>query len=295
MPARPPLGPRLLHQLQLLAVAIQFLTRVPMPLAGRWRPEWLGACMVYFPVVGALVGLLAGAVLALASSWWPPAVAVGLSMAFSVWLTGAFHEDGWADTCDALGGMVSRERALDIMKDSRIGTYGAAGLILMLGLKAAVLVGLVSPLIIELNDAESSHIRQVLVGWAWLGLVWCHAASRLMPVLIAAFLPYAGDVAHAKAKPLATQVLRAQVWGALGSTLAVAAAMSLWLWLSGWPLGTLMQALWHSSVGVVLGAALIGRWLQQRLGGFTGDGLGASQQVAELAGLLGWMMVIRPV
>lgn len=288
-------GQRLLHQLQLLAVAIQFLTRVPMPQWAPWRNEWLSACMVYFPVVGALIGLLAGAVLGLASAWWPPVVAVGLSMACSVWLTGAFHEDGWADTCDALGGAVSRDKALEIMKDSRIGTYGSVGLILMLGLKAAVLVSLVSPLIIELNDAESSHIRQVLVGWAWLGLVWCHALSRLVPVLIAAALPYAGDVAHAKAKPLATQVFRAQVLGALGSTAAVAVALWVWLWLSGWPVGTLVQALWHSTLGAALGGALVGRWLQQRLGGFTGDGLGAGQQLAELGALLGWLMVIRPV
>ena len=89
--------------------------------------------------------------------------AVGLSLAASVWITGAFHEDGWADTCDALGGHVSRERALEIMKDSRIGTYGAVGLVLMLGLKAAVLVSLVQPLVVELNDAQTSHVRQVLL------------------------------------------------------------------------------------------------------------------------------------
>jgi adenosylcobinamide-GDP ribazoletransferase len=284
----------LLHQLRLLAVALQFLTRIPVPALQGWRPEWLSQCMAYFPVVGALVGLLCGLVLAAAASWWPPVVAVGVSMAFSVWLTGAFHEDGWADTCDALGGTVSRERALLIMKDSRIGTYGAVGLILMLGIKAAVLVTLVSPLITELNEAQTSHVRQVLLGWAWLGLIWCHAGSRLVPVLISAVLPYAGDAEHAKAKPLATQVSLKQVIAASLSAAAVVAALWLWMWLNGWPTGTLWAAMGYAAVGMGLGGLVVGRWLQQRLGGFTGDGLGASQQVAELAGLLGWLMVIRP-
>ncbi len=284
----------LLHQLRLLAVALQFLTRLPVPALQGWRPEWLGQCLVYFPLVGALVGLLCGLVLAAAASWWPPTVAVGLSLAFSVWLTGAFHEDGWADTCDALGGAVSRERALAIMKDSRIGSYGAVGLILMLGLKAAVLVALVSPLVTELNEAQTSHVHQVLLGWAWLGLIWCHAGSRLVPVLISAVLPYAGDADHAKAKPLATQVGRRQALGAALTTGAVVASLWLWMVLNGWPTGTLWMAMGHAAIGMALGGLLVGRWLRQRLGGFTGDGLGASQQVAELAGLLGWLMVIRP-
>ncbi len=284
----------LLHQLRLLAVALQFLTRLPMPALQGWQPVWLSQCLVYFPVVGALVGLLCGLVLAATAAWWPPVVAVGLSMAFSVWLTGAFHEDGWADTCDALGGAVSRERALEIMKDSRIGTYGAVGLILMLGIKAAALVALVSPLITELNEAQTSHVHEVLLGWTWLGLIWCHAGSRLVPVLISAVLPYAGDAAHAKAKPLATQVGRAQVLGAVATTGAVVATLWLWMWLNGWPTGTLMRALAHAAVGMAVAGVLTGRWLHQRLGGFTGDGLGASQQLAELAGLLGWLLVIRP-
>ncbi len=295
MTTRPTLANRLRHQALLLVVALQFLTRLPTPQLPGWQPQWLTGSMVFFPVVGALVGGLMGAALAVGLAWWPPVVAVGLALASSVWLTGAFHEDGWADTCDALGGTVSRERALEIMKDSRIGTYGAVGLILMLGTKAAILVTLVSPQLGELNDAQTSHVREVLLVWAWVGLIWCHAASRCVPVLLSAWLPYAGDVAHAKAKPLAMQVGRAQVLGALGTTVAVAASLWLWMSLSGWPVGTLVEALWHSALGLVIGGGLVLRWLQQRLGGFTGDGLGASQQLAELFGLLGWLMVIRPV
>ncbi|OYU98446.1 MAG: adenosylcobinamide-GDP ribazoletransferase, partial [Burkholderiales bacterium PBB5] len=99
------------HELRLAAVALQFLTRVPVRF-GAFDPQWLQDCARHFPLVGAGVGLFGAAVLLAAAALWPPAVAVGLAMAATVWLTGGFHEDGLADTCDGLGGAVSRERAL---------------------------------------------------------------------------------------------------------------------------------------------------------------------------------------
>lgn len=285
----------LLHEVRLLLIAVQFLTRMPTPGWLGFQPEWLQGCLRYFPLVGALIGLMGALVMAAAAAWWPPSVAVLLSMAFTVWLTGAFHEDGWADTCDALGGAVSRERALEIMKDSRIGSYGAAGLILMLGLKAAVLTALASPLLNELDSAQSSRIHQVLLAWTMMAMIWCHAASRLVPVWLTRLLPYGGDVAHAKAKPLALQI---STRGALLATcwaLVVAAAMWAWLSLTAWPTGTLITALWQSGLAMALGALMCARWFKRRLGGFTGDALGASQQVAEVLGLLMWLSVVHPV
>jgi adenosylcobinamide-GDP ribazoletransferase len=130
------------HELRLFFVALQFLTRLPVP---RWvghEPEWLNQSARHFPLVGALVGAAGATVLWGAGTVFPPAVAVGLSMAATLVLTGAFHEDGLADTFDALGGAVSRERALAIMKDSRIGSYGATALVIVLGLKAAALAAM---------------------------------------------------------------------------------------------------------------------------------------------------------
>ncbi|WP_201748325.1 adenosylcobinamide-GDP ribazoletransferase [Aquabacterium fontiphilum] len=284
------------HEWRLLLVAVQFLTRIPVnarALGGAWDPAWLQACLRHFPWVGAIVGTWAAAVTWLAAQWWPPAVAVLLGMAATVWLTGGFHEDGWADTCDGLGGAVDRQKALTIMKDSRLGTYGALGLILLLATKAAILIEMASPRITELNP--SSEIQRVLLLWTGVGLVWCHAASRAVPVWLTGMLPYAGDEAHAKAKPLALQVSRMQVVLTLLSVLGVALIIwAVFRW-SGWPLGTLGQAMGRSAVVMALVAWVCGRWFRRRLGGFTGDTLGASQQLAEVAGLLAWLSVIHPV
>lgn len=283
------------HEFRLLLIALQFLTRVPVPAWVGFEPAWLQGCMRYFPLIGALVGTAGALVLAAAAFCWPPAVAVVLSMVFTVWLTGGFHEDGLADTCDGLGGAVSRERALTIMKDSRIGSYGSLGLVLMLLLKAAVLISLVTPLFNELDSAESSHVRQVLLAWTMMALIWCHAASRLVPVCLTRVLPYAGDFDHAKAKPLAMQVPWSNVLAALLMTALLAFAMVFWWGFTAWPVGTLLSALSKSSLAMLLGAAVCARWFHKRLGGFTGDTLGASQQITEVMGLLAWLAVVHPV
>src|SRR5262249_46954693 len=107
------------HELRLVGVAMQFLTRIPVPLR-HFDPDWLHASARHFPLVGAMVGICAGAVLWGAAALWPASMAALLSMAATAWLTSAFHEDGLADTCDGLGGATTRERALAIMKDSRL-------------------------------------------------------------------------------------------------------------------------------------------------------------------------------
>jgi adenosylcobinamide-GDP ribazoletransferase len=290
---------RLLHaarqELRLFFVAVQFLTRVPVPAWVGWQPQWLQDCLRHFPLVGALVGLWGALVLALASQWWPPAVAVGLSMVATVWLTGAFHEDGWTDTCDALGGHVSRERALSIMKDSRIGAYGAVGLLLMLGLKATVLVSLATPRLQELNSAETSHVHGVLLAWTMMALVWCHGLSRWVPVVLIRLLPYAGDADHAKAKPLAMQVTGAQLVATSLYAALLAAVMWACLAHAGWPTGTLLTAFARTFAAALLAGALCYRWFLRRLGGFTGDALGASQQLCEVMALLAWLSVVHPM
>ena len=135
-------GGRARHELRLFLTALQFFTRVPVPRWVGFSPDWLNHCTRYYPMVGLFVGMVGATVYGFSVQWWTPAVAVVLCIAATVYMTGAFHEDGWADTCDGLGGTVSRERAFEIMKDSRIGTYGTAGLVLLLGLKLAALAGM---------------------------------------------------------------------------------------------------------------------------------------------------------
>jgi adenosylcobinamide-GDP ribazoletransferase len=256
-------GAALVHELRLAAVALQFLTRVPVPARVGFEPDWLNACVRHFPLVGAAVGAVGGVVLAGASTLWPPAVAALLALAATVALTGAFHEDGLADTFDALGGVVSRERALAIMKDSRIGTYGAAALALSLALRAAAMA--------------------VLCAWPAPALVAAvvlsHTLGRTVAVTVMAALPYAGDAEHAKAKPLALAVRPVHWAPAIVQAALVVAACMAW---GGVPVGAVAAA-GGAAAGVAVGMR---GWLRRRLGGYTGDGLGASEQLAELAVLL---------
>ena len=248
----------MLHELRLFFVALQFLTRVPVPAWVGWQPQWLNQSARHFPAVGLCVGAFSSLVLWSAAHAWPASVAVLLAMAATVWMTGAFHEDGLADTCDALGGTVSRERALAIMKDSRIGTYGAVALLLMLALKAATLHGLV--------------LRDLVATLALLPLA--HAWSRCAAVVLLRVLPYAGDAEHAKAKPMAQQV------DGFGLALALMWALVAGAVVAFFMSGTVLLA---AAVAAALATAAMVRWLQQRLGGYTGDTLGATQQFSELA------------
>lgn len=243
-------------------LAVQFLTRLPVPASPGFTPERLTAATRYYPLVGALIGGFAALVYALAALVWPPGVAVLLSIAATTALTGAFHEDGLADMFDGVGGGASRERALEIMKDSRIGTYGAAALILALGLKAAALAAMPAAAVV-------------------LGLIAAHALSRFSAVLIIATSSYVRD--QGTAKPVAA--------GVGAQSLAIAGVTSLACLLAlAWGVG-LMAAL-LALAGLALGHLAMRRAFERKLGGYTGDCLGAVQQASEIGlylGLLAWL------
>ncbi|MDR7267627.1 adenosylcobinamide-GDP ribazoletransferase [Pelomonas saccharophila] len=247
--------------MRLFIVALQFLTRLPVRL-NRFEPAWLNDCVRHFPLVGVLVGACGAAVLVGAAQLWPAWIAALLALAATVALTGGFHEDGLADTFDALGGVVGRDKALAIMKDSRIGSYGALALGLSLLLRAALLAVLA---------------QRPLVG-AVAALLASHALARAAAVGVMVSLPYGGDVEHAKAKPLALAVAPRN----FGMALGWCGLLSLALAAMGVPPLRLLAAL--TAAAVV--ALLMRDWLRRRLGGYTGDGLGATEQLAEIAVLL---------
>ena len=251
------------HQARLFAVALQFFTRVPVRLRA-FDPRWLNDCARYFPLVGAVVGAAGAAALLAAAALWPAPLAVVASMAATAWLTGGFHEDGLADTCDGLGGAVTRERALAIMKDSRVGSYGVLGLVLTLAAKAAATLALAA------HDLPQAALVVVLA----------HVVSRAMPVILLRVLPYAGDLAHARAKPLARRVDAAALIVALATAAAALAG--------GLAAGLAPRAIGAALLAALLVTAACARWFRRRLGGFTGDTLGALQQWSELAVLLGF-------
>ncbi len=251
---------------RLLLVAIQYLTLLPVPPFIHYNPQWLHQSSRHFPAVGLLVGLLCAGVFWLGSILFTPLVAAVISTVFSIRLTGAFHEDGLADSCDGLGGGLTRERTLTIMKDSRLGTYGVLGLVSALLLKVTLLASM--PL--------SVAIIALIIG---------HTASRLLCISLLALLPYGGEIEHAKAKPMAQQLTPLQ--GVLSGG---------WLILAGVLVTIIFPNTMHQ-IGLgqwllTLLLALIAtdymrRLLYRRLEGYTGDGLGATQQVSEVAIYIG--------
>lgn len=253
-------------------LAVQFFTRIPV--TGRladwvgFSPAMLRASAAHFPGVGWLVGLVAAAVyavllMALPASVFSPLLAAVLCTVTTVLLTGAFHEDGLADLADGLGGSHDRHRALEIMKDSRVGAFGALALVLALLTKVSVLALLGDS---TLTGEDITRACVVI----WLGHVW----SRGAPLVLIALLPHVGDDAGSKSKPLADTVSVRSLWTAAGWCLGALLLAALEL-----DAATLLAGL----LAVVAALAWMGRLLARRLHGFTGDGLGATQQVCEIA------------
>ncbi|PZQ52250.1 MAG: adenosylcobinamide-GDP ribazoletransferase [Rhodovulum sulfidophilum] len=239
-------------------LACQFLTRLPVPV--RWDAARMAAAPRWYPAAGLVVGALAAGAYLLAALRFSPEISALAALAAAMLVTGCLHEDGFADVCDGLGGGATRARALEIMRDSRLGTYGVAGLALMLLGKWQALAGLPAPL-------------------APLALLAGHAASRASCVLVIATSAYA--------RPAGAAASVAGGVGARGVVVALAtAALPISVLAAAAPAGALAGA-----AGLVLAHLLTRAWYQRRLGGYTGDCLGATQQTGELAfylGLLGW-------
>ncbi|WP_426241859.1 adenosylcobinamide-GDP ribazoletransferase [Psychrobacter sp. TWP2-1-2] len=271
-PSNQPSSPRrnltqfIKHEWILLLVAVQFLTRLSVPPFKHYDPQWLHQSSRHFPAVGLLVGLLCAGVFWLGSLLFTPLVAAVLSTAFGIKLTGAFHEDGLADSCDGLGGGLTRERTLTIMKDSRLGTYGVLGLVSALLLKISLLASMPIPI-------------------AVIALIIGHTASRLLCISLLSLLPYGGEIEHAKAKPMAQQLTPIQ--GLYSSGWLILAIILVALIFPN----TMQQiglAQWLLAMILALIATdYMRRLLRRRLDGYTGDGLGATQQLSEIAIYIG--------
>ena len=272
-------------------LALQFFSRVPV--TGRlaawvgYSPAMLRASAAHFPGVGWLVGgvvaLTSAALLALLpSSAFTPLVVAVLGTVLSVLMTGAFHEDGLADVADGLGGTLDRSRALEIMKDSRVGAFGAIAIVLALLAKLSLLA--------MLGSLNATLMCVVL----FTG----HVVSRTWPLLTIRLLPHVGDAAGSKSKPLADQIslqslLAAFLWCfmAVALLLSARAAMLLIVHRVGWQALAVWLAAGCGASG--LAWAWMTRWFARRLQGFTGDCLGAIQQVGEIAFYLGLALAWR--
>ena len=247
------------RELEYVFAALRFFTRLPVLAWVGHDAEQLNHAARYFPLVGILVGAIGALVTELAALALPIGVAVLLGMAATVLTTGGFHEDGFADSCDGFGGGWDKGRVLAIMKDSRIGSHAAIGLGLLLLTKWNVLV-----------EIDATFGPPLLA----MTLVAGHAVSRLASTVLIRFLDYVRDDDSSKSKPLARRMT--------GGELAIAALCGLAPCLL-LPPADLLAALAATAL-VTLFAA---RYFLRRIGGYTGDCLGATQQVAELAFYLG--------
>jgi adenosylcobinamide-GDP ribazoletransferase len=237
-------------ELRAMLAAVAFLTRIPV--AVTLDGSDVTRAGPYFPLVGAGLGAVAGLAALGLSHIVPSLLAATLAVALLVLLTGALHFDALADTADAAGGW-TREQALEIMRDHRIGTYGTLALVLAVAVRVLAIGALL----------DQGHVVADLVA--------AGALARAVPVVIASALPYARPAGGLGAPFSQGSWSRAVAAAGLAVLVAFAVAGSTALWLG----------LAAAAVGVV--AAVVGRrWL----GGVTGDTLGASAELAELAALV---------
>lgn len=240
-------------------IAVQFLTRLPVAIDSSASEKELGNATAFFPLVGVIVGGGAALVFLLLQHVLPLPVTVLIAIIFTTFITSGFHEDGLADAFDGFGGGWTKDRTLEIMRDSRIGTYGTLALIfLILG---------------KLNFLISLPHGQI---WRWL--IVAHAVARWTTLPLCAWLPYAR--AEGQGKLVAKQV---------GAFEIIIASAIVLLVLSLLP--------WKAALAAFLVAAFLtllsGLFFRSRLGGLSGDCLGATNQLTEVALYLTAVLLLR--
>jgi len=242
----------LARELNLLLIALTFYTRISLLQPKHYSAELLTSSNRYLPVIGLFVGLLVGLVGHLSLTIFPVSISAWLVVFTSLWVTGAFHEDGLADTCDAMGAW-SVESRLRIMKDSHIGAYGCIALIFSVGIRALFWAAL---------PVEYWIPCAILV----------HSLSRLVPLIIMRCLTYVRDEQSSKVKTAGKQIGVGNLLISLTFTLIIAATFAL----------SFPPLLWLVIVvSLTLLVAFLIFWFGKFLGGYTGDLLGASQQISE--------------
>jgi adenosylcobinamide-GDP ribazoletransferase len=233
--------------------AFGFLTVYPLRASDTWTPETLGSSMVYYPLVGTFIGLALWGLAVLLSVLFPPSIVSVLLLAGSLLVTGGLHIDGLADTVDGLSGSYNREDALRIFKDPHVGSMAVAGVVVVLLVKYACF-----------NALSHEALRPALVVMATL--------SRYAMVQMACFSPYArptGGLGEPFVRGIRPEHHLVALCLALGSVL-------------------LFGGLRGVCIGVLVGLATLGLqvYFRQRLGGITGDVLGATNELNEALVLL---------
>ncbi len=238
--------------------AVMFYTRIPIPSGAQHSQEILNKSRKYFSMIGVMIAAIAASTFLLANLVFEPTLSIALSMVATIIATGAFHEDGFADTCDGFGGAWQREQVLNIMKDSRIGTYGSLGLILLLSVKFLSLL--------EISELGGT-LPLLAIFFA------AHTLSRTLSSSAIDLFEYVQDTDVSKVKPITEQSLSSSDrWVGI---LVTALATLFVAYLS--PGATLLSILI-----ACLTALIFMIYSRHKIGGYTGDVLGATQQLSEV-------------
>jgi adenosylcobinamide-GDP ribazoletransferase len=249
-------------EIHIFFTALLFYTRIPCPKNIDHNPDYLNKASRYFPLIGWIVGGISFLAYYISSMMFSPEIAIILSIVAGIITTGAFHEDGFADVCDGFGGGWTKDKILLIMKDSAVGAYGAIGIVLLFLLKFQVLCNLISPS--NILDLEP-WIKNILL------FVSAHSISRLAAITIVFTHQYSRDDATGKSKPIAQSYTWREVVGSLFFGLLPLLIMSYFQW-------QILLVL----LPIFITRFLLARYFQKWIDGYTGDCLGATQQVCEV-------------
>lgn len=251
------------NELIYFATAMMFFTRIPVPFTIPYSSEIMNRSQKYFAWVGLLVGLINAAILYLSSQLFNLEIGIVLMMITSVLLTGAFHEDGFTDMCDSFGGGYGKEKILTIMKDSRVGAYGTIGIILLFALK-----------FFSIQALGTVDLMKTL----WI-IILAHTSSRFISGTMIYTHQYVTDIDASKSKPLANKPL-----DRMALLVGFISVLLSFVLIPDWRL-IIAFALAY------LGKIYMGWYFKKHIGGYTGDCLGAVQQVCEVLFYLGTMIV----
>ena len=255
-------------EIAIFFTAVMFYTRIPCPKNITHDPDYLNKATRYFPLIGWVVGALSGLVFYGFSQILPVSISVILSMITSISVTGAFHEDGFADVCDGFGGGWTKEKILKIMKDSAIGAYGAIGILLLLLLKYVALV--------EVLTSQTNLVAILFI------FITAHAMSRWAAATIIFTHDYVREDELSKSKPIAKtftwkEVVGSAFWGLL--------PLVYWVSINYKVIFILLPVFtfrWY-----------LARYFKKWIGGYTGDCLGATQQVCEVVFYISLLVIWR--
>jgi adenosylcobinamide-GDP ribazoletransferase len=271
------------QELRIFFTALMFYTRIPCPKWVDHDAAYINKATRYFPLIGYIVGGISFLIFSGIYYLLGLPIAIVLSISAGILITGAFHEDGFADVCDGFGGGWTKAKILEIMKDSRVGAYGAIGILLLLTLKYFALHALFSELL--LSEYVKKSIANEYIVLIYFGIIFIayHSLARLTAITIVFTETYAREDEDSKAKPIAQAYSYKEIFGAFILGLIPLVLLAFY---------TKWQMLFVLLPLIVLRFFMI-RYFNKWIQGYTGDCLGAVEQLAEVLTLLGFIIILK--